>query len=287
MKRVLLSLLISMLIASALHAQANILDTLQIPVRFENVGGHRIAYYEAGPSESAVLILIPTLRWSAHSWAQNLPAFARSFRVIAIDPLGTGHSDKPQIDFKMNTWTDSFAEFMRIKGIHKAVFAGTEMGGALAVQMAIDYPQRVSAIVVAASNSGPGPHEGGARRVVGGSPELVKANLLVEFFDSTLITDDVVRTLMQRRSQAGDQHTIRSHLSDHRPPYSTTELRSVRVPALFLWCKEDRITPPSWGRDFASPVRGAEFVLLERCGHYPNLETPDAFNQAVMRFLRR
>lgn len=46
---------------------------------------------------------------------QNPPDLAKTHRVIAIDPLGTGHSDKPIIDYKMNTWTDSFAEFLRAR----------------------------------------------------------------------------------------------------------------------------------------------------------------------------
>ena len=267
---------------------ANITATLPIPVRHETVDGYRIAYYEAGPPDAPVVILIPTLRWDAHSWAQNLPALARTHRVIAIDPLGTGASDKPRIDFKMNTWTDSFAGFLRAKKIDRAVFAGAEMGGALAVQMALDYPQHVSGIVVAASNSGPGPHEGGARRTGGGlTPEATRTVLLQEFFDDALITDAVVEAVMRRRMQADDRHTIQSHLADHRPPYTQEELGRIRVPALFVWCGEDQITPPSWGRDFAGAVPGAGFQLLDRCGHYPNLEQPDRFNAAVADFLRR
>ena len=292
MKRIILSTALLACLSSNAHAQmmdmrANIIDTLRLPVRYDSAGGYRIAYYEAGVEQGPVVILIPTLRWSAHSWAQTLPAIARSHRVIAIDPLGTGYSDKPRIDYKMNTWTDGFAEFLRRKGIGKAVFVGTEMGGALAVQMALDYPQHVHAVVVAASNSGPGPHEGGARRTGGLTPEATRAGLMLEFFDSALITDAIVQTLLQRRLAAGDRHTIQSHLADHRPPYTAEELARINVPALFVWCREDRITPPSWGRDFAHPLRNAEFRLLERCGHYPNLERPAHFNQAVLEFLLR
>lgn len=286
--------IMAMLLATTVSAngqttdrKARLLDTINVPVRFDSAGGYRIAYYETGPAKAPVVVLIPTIRWSAHSWAQNIPALARSYHVIAIDPLGTGLSDKPLIDFKMKTWTDGFAEVLRRKGIDQAVFVGTEMGGALSVQMALDHPQYVRAIVVAASNSGPGPHEGAASRTGGLTPEGVRAGLLLEFNDSSLITESVVQTLLNRRLNAGDRHTIQNHLADHRPPYSVAELSSIRVPALFVWCKEDRITPLSWGRDFAAPLPHSQFRVIDGCGHYPNLEQPDRFNQSVVEFLQQ
>lgn len=290
MMRVQIILLSAISLVSGVAAQDPVRDLvgeLPVAVRYHTVGGHRVAYYEAGPPGAPVVMLIPTLRWDAHSWAQNVPALSLSHRVIAIDPLGTGRSDKPRIDFKMSTWTDSFADFLREKGIDRAVFVGTEMGGALAVQMALDHPQYVRAIVVAASNSGPGARDGGARRVGGGlTAEGTRAGLLQEFFDPALITDAVVQTVLNRRLKADDRHTIQSHLSDHRPPYSPEELARIRVPALFVWCREDRITPPAWGRDFAAAVPAAELRVLEGCGHYPNLEQPGLFNAAVAGFLR-
>ena len=274
------------LAAQAPAAQAHILDTLRLPVRYEQVHGQRLAYYEAGAPSAPVVILVPSLTWDAHAWAQNVEAFTRDYRVIVIDPLGTGRSDKPRIDFKMHTWTDGFAEFMRLKGIDKAAFVGAVMGGALAVQMALDHPERVSAIVVAASNSGPGPHAGPVRSMLGGpGPAGVRANLLATFFDSTMVTDSLVSERFAQRQRAGDEHTIRTHLADHRPRYTEAELARIAVPALIVWCREDQVTPLSWGEDFAKPLPAGRLVVIERCGHYPNLEQPAAFNVAVTGFL--
>src|SRR6185369_3804182 len=211
-------------------ARPHLLDTLELPVRYERVLGHRLAYYETGVSAGPVVFLVPSLGWDAHAWAQNMAVFARTYRVIVIDPLGTGRSDKPLIDYKMNTWTEGFAEFMRLKQIDRAAFVGAVMGGALAVQMALDHPQRVSAIVVAASNSGPGAHQGPVRIPAGGQGVAgVRANLLGAFDDSTLVTDSVVAERFARRQRAGDEHTIRSHLADHRPRYTVAELSRIVV----------------------------------------------------------
>ena len=182
-----------------------------------------------------------------------------------------GRSDKPLVDYKMDTWTDTFAEFMRIRRIDRAVFVGAVMGGALAVQMALEHPNRVAAIVVAASNTGPGPHEGGARSPTFG-PSLagIRASLREAFFDSTLVTDSVVRARLARRLAAGDGYTIQRHLADHRAAYTVGELSRIRIPALFVWCREDVTTPLSWGEDFARAIPNGRLVILERCGHLPN-----------------
>ena len=267
-------------------ARPRLLDTLPLPAQYEIVFGQRLAYYEAGPRDAPAVILVPSLTWDAHAWAQNVGALARSYRVMVIDPLGTGRSDKPLIDYKMHTWTDGFAEFMRLRGIDRAAFVGAVMGGALAVQMALDHPERVSAIVVAASNSGPGPHVGPVRNPVGGPGlEGTRASLLAQFFDSTLVTDSVVRERFALRQRAGDQHTIRSHMADHRPRYTEAELARITVPALVVWCREDQVTPLDWGEDFAKPLPRGRLAVLERCGHYPNLEQPAAFDAVVGEFL--
>jgi pimeloyl-ACP methyl ester carboxylesterase len=280
MLRAVWSLVLGSVLAVSIGAQApaarpDLRAGLRQPVLYARVFGQRLAYYEAGPAGAATLFLIPSLGWDANAWAQNFAALAQRYHVIAVDPLGLGRSDKPLIDYKMETWTDGFAELMRVKGISQAAFVGAVMGGALAVQMALDYPDRVSAIVVTASNSGPGAHEGGLRGPPSYAPSLAgtRANLLDSFYDSTLVTDPVVRARLAYRLGAGDGYTVQRHLSDHRAPYAPAELARVTVPALFLWCREDRITPLSWGEDYAKALPRGELVVLDRCGHFPNIET--------------
>ena len=59
----------------------------------------------------------------------------------------------------------------------------------------------------------------------------------------------------------------------------------MHVPVLFVWCREDRVTPLKWGEDYAAAVRGAKLVIVEKCGHFANIEQPEAFNAAVIEFL--
>jgi hypothetical protein len=87
---------------------------------------------------------------------------------------------------------------------------------------------------------------------------------MAAFHDKSLITDDPVRARFEYRLRANDGYTIQQHLSDHRAPYSIQELSAISVPALFVWCREDQITPLTWGEDYAagswSPAGGPQRV---------------------------
>ena len=122
------------------------------------------------------------------------------------------------------------------------------MGGALAVQFALDHPELSEGLVCAASNSGPGEHEGGLRPENWPSLAGTKRALLASFHDKSLVTEAFVRARFEDRLRVNDGYTVARHLADHRAPYSVKELSAIRVPALFVWCREDEITPSEVGR---------------------------------------
>ena len=276
--------------AGAASPPIQIMGRLPAAPQFEQVFGRRMAFYEFGKAHRGSgppLILIPHLAWDSNAWAANVPELAESRYVIAIDPLGHGQSDKPLLDYKMDTWTDTIAEFVRRRGIERAVFGGTGMGGALSVQMALDYPQHVAGIIVSGSNSGPGEHRGAAPPSGPHGPSLAGTrNYLIDnFYDDKLITDQVVRDRFQYRLWASDGYVIQRHVGDHRPPYSAEELARISVPALFVWCRQDTVTPLKWGEDFARPLPSGRLAVIDRCGHFANIEQPAAFNEVVSSFL--
>ena len=264
----------------------NLLLKLTPPQKTILVFGQRIVYYEAGRGKT--LVLLANLGWDSQMWAQNMPALARNYHVIAVDLLGTGASAKPHIDYKMDTWTDFIAEFLRRKGIGRATIIGAVMGGALAVQFALDHPEMSEGLVCAASNSGPGKHEE-TPKASGPWPSLagIRRSLTAALHDKSLVTDELVRSRFEYRLRVDDGYTIERHLNDHRAPYSVQELSAIRVPALFVWCRQDEITPLKWGEDYAAAVPGANLTVIEACGHYPNMEQPGEFNRAIINFLAK
>lgn len=275
-------------LSAASAAPSPVLGRLAVERQTASIFGVRTVYYEAGSGPP--LILLSKIDWDASSfWFRNLPALARERRVIALDLVGLGESDKPLLDYTMRTWTEWIAEFMRVMKIPRASIAGVEMGGALAVQFALEFPDKCDAIVIAATNSGPGhlaPAIPPAGPRTASSLEAMRRALERNLFDQALVTDALVRARYEARLASNDAYTMNRHLSDHRAPYSPEELSRVAVPSLVVWCDEDQITPASWGKAYADALKGSTWVALRGCGHLPNLERPSEFNDAVTRFLK-
>ena len=275
--------------ARAQEPGPDLLAVLDLPAKEVQVFGLRTVYYEAGQSTAPVLILIPGINWEArHAWAQNVAALARTYRVIAIDLPGLGRSDKPLIDFQMETWTDALAEFLRVRGIPRATFAGPSMGGAIAIQMALAHPELVQALVVSATESGPGaPPQTFTGPAFVATLAGTRTSLLRTFFDPSLVTDELVRMRYEYLLGSNIGYTFQRHLADHRPPFTAPELERIRIPALFVWCRQDQRTPLPEGEAYARALPDAELSVIDKCGHLPNMERPSEFNAVVADFLRR
>jgi pimeloyl-ACP methyl ester carboxylesterase len=167
-----------------------------------------------------------------------------------------------------------------------ATIAGVEMGGALAVQFALDFPEKCAGIVISGTNSGPG-HPAAKPGQVSSSYQAMRGALLREFDDDSLVDDALVRARYEARLRSNDGYTISRHLADHRAPYSTEELSHVAAPALVIWCEHDDMTPPDWGQAYADALKSSRFVLIKACSRVPNLERPDDYNAALRAFLKR
>jgi alpha/beta hydrolase fold len=94
------------------------------------VFGQHIAYYEAG--EGPALVLVHSFGFqSLFDWGRVIKPLAQNHHVIAVDQVGFGNSDKPFIDYHIQTFVDFMGEFLRIKGIKHFALAGESLGGGL------------------------------------------------------------------------------------------------------------------------------------------------------------
>jgi pimeloyl-ACP methyl ester carboxylesterase len=112
-------------------------STLMPPVRYVSVYGQKMAYYDL--SNGPALVLIHGFGTSAAiDWAQVIRPLSQHFRVIAIDNIGFGLSDKPTINYTTQTFVDFIAEFLRELNITHFDLAGESMGGQIAALYAVE-----------------------------------------------------------------------------------------------------------------------------------------------------
>jgi pimeloyl-ACP methyl ester carboxylesterase len=261
--------------------------------------GQRIAYYEAG-SGPTVVLLHGLATNAVADWGACIGPIAARHHVLAPDQLGFGASDKPMIDYGIQTWVDMLGEFIRVKKVSEFTLVGESLGGWIAAQYAIQaagsvspagpsfalVPPRKLILVDAAGHrhlaeqmsSG-----GGGGATLAGSKYLLSAI----FFEPARSSEAEVRLKFTQILGKGDGWTIRSVLSNKGLAAESVDdrLASIAIPTLVVWGADDHLVPLDDGRDFAQRIPGARLLVIPRSGHAPAVEHPDEFLAAALPFI--
>jgi pimeloyl-ACP methyl ester carboxylesterase len=281
-----------------------------IATQFWTWQGHKIAYAVQG--SGIPLILIHGFGASIGHWRQNIPVLAAAgYRVFAIDLLGFGKSDKPQLDYQMELWQEMLADFWREQVKEPAVFVGNSIGALLSLMMLAHHPEMAKAGVLlnAAGGLNHRPEELNAplRLVMAGFTKLVSSNLIGPFLfnrirqkprlrrtlhqvyrDRTAVTDELIDLLYAPSCDAGAQKVFAAILSAPPGPRPEELLPLIEQPLLVLWGEADPWTPISGAklyRGLAAQSDRVRFVPIPDTGHCPHDERPTVVNAQIIDWL--
>lgn len=236
------------------------------------------------------------------NYRENLPALARDFRVIIPDMPGYGGSTK-RIDK-----TDPFADLARAilglmdeMGIAKASVLGNSYGGAAALRMAMDYPERVDRLVL----MGPGgigttraPPTKGLSKLLNYYKRGPTRDKLAEFMRDYLVADSSIisEAMIDERFQASIDPEVVANPPLTRPSGLRTlwrmdltrdpRLRAMRHKVLVLWGAKDKVNRPSGGQWMQKHMRHCDLHLFADAGHWVQWECRDQFNAVTKAFLQ-
>ena len=259
----------------------------------------RLVYAEqAGDGEPVVLL--HGFGASSYSWRMVMPELADQYRVVAIDLYGFGWTERPEDGrpFTRDDQVDLVLGVMDAQGIDSAHIVGHSYGGAIAMALAADHPERVKSMVLVDSAAVDYPMlrrkwfagvsffnwiyvRGLALRT--GTAERVFERA---YYDEGLVTEELVEAYLERLRVEGAARAFRS-LS--RPLPSSQRPREVRyedlaVPTLVLWGAQDQVVTAEVGRFHADLVPDCRFVAIEGAGHSPMEEKPVEFVEEVVAF---
>jgi pimeloyl-ACP methyl ester carboxylesterase len=255
--------------------------------------GFKLHYLEAG--RGAPVVLLHGLGGDGSRWTPNIEPLARDFHVFALDQIGFGESDKPLANYHTGMLAEFLVGFLKAVGVERASLVGNSMGAGVALYTAAKFPAVVDRIVLA---------DGGGYRSAPGSPAAaptpealhrrqiqnsVTRDETREFFrilfhDKSLVTDKMVDEQLALRLRAAFTITKIQEAGD-RGTLSEQDVRAVKAPALIVWGKYDELANPAGADRLEKAIPGSKKMILDNCGHMPQLECAGEFNRVVRDFL--
>jgi magnesium chelatase accessory protein len=266
------------------------------------VDGHGMRYLAGGAGPP--LLLIHGLMGFSFSWSENLPALSRHYTVIAPDLFNLGYSERWEVGTSLRETARGLFAFMDAVGVRQTALIGTSHGGALAMQMAVDDPERISQLLlVDAANPFSErrrwqialfSHWLGRRLApaVAFLPRWFYAYgiLLRMYADWRKAPDGTVEGYWRphRYDLKTNRHLakiVRSWLADFQELEAALPRIAQQVPTTLLWGEKDKIVPVSTARELQRAMGGVPLVLIKGVGHLPYEESPGEFNRAVITWM--
>ncbi len=256
--------------------------------------GLTLHYMEAG--EGPVVIWLHGSGPGASGFSNfktNYPIFAEAgFRNIVLDLPGFGRSSKPEDAFyDLDFFVTCLNQFLQATGIERCTLLGNSLGGAIALGQALAHPDTVERLILMA----PGgveeretyfQMEGIVRmvEVFGQGPmgvEEMRHVMQLQLFDASQLDEEL---LIERASVAVMQPA--NLFSTMLVPNMTERLSELRCPILGFWGSNDRFNPVEGVAKFMDNAPEARFTVLNRCGHWVQVEHTDLFNRTCIDFLQ-
>lgn len=264
------------------------------PTKNVLVFGQKIVYYDVG-SGPPIVFLHGMASQAMLDWGHVIVPLSQCHRVIALDQIGFGESDKPIIDYSIQTFVDFLGEFLHTLAVEQFTLAGVSLGGWIAASYTIQAlaPRNTGAyalpkperLILEGAAGHSAPPSGSSCPIPGSLRE--SAGIARLFHDKSRVTQDFVRQDFAIKLKVNDGATQRSLWSNPQVANETVadKLTGITVPTLVVWGANDELFPLDQGREYAAKIPNAKLMIIQDCGHVPSVEKPEAFLSAVISFL--
>ena len=280
-----------------------LIESIQrLPLKTVQVDGNQITYVDSGSGPP--VILIHGFGGAIWNWEHQQLNLSSQYRVITLDLLGSGQSDKPDIRYSPSRLVTFFLQFMDTLEIRQATLIGNSMGAGLAIATAITAPERVKALVLISGF--PQTLKGSIqsplyKRFLEHRPPLWLAKVgnwivgrwatervLKEIlYDHSVLTPLVIERSFQNRNRENTifpLYSLMDHMDEWAPKFGT-RMGEIHHPTLILWGEEDRIFPLDVGQHVRELLPHASWHPIAQGGHFLQWEKPQQVNHFILDFL--
>lgn len=241
----------------------------------------KFKFIEEGEGEP--LMLLHGLFGALSNFKDLIDFFSKHYKVIVpilplfdLDILHTSVGGLEKFVFR-------FIEARNYKNIH---LLGNSLGGHVGLLHVLRHPERIRSLILTGSSglfeNGMGdtyPKRGDYEyikkktQLTFHNPEIASKELVDEVYEIVNSRIKVIKIIALAKS------AIRTNLGE--------ELNQIKQPTLLVWGNNDSITPPFVGQEFNKLIPNSELYFIDKCGHAPMMETPDAFNVILHKFLTK
>ena len=263
---------------------------------FADVNGVRLAYSDLGEGQP-VFLLVHGFPLNRSMWDPQVGLLRALGRVIAPDLRGFGASEAgPPGPLTVDRHADDLAALLDHLGIGgPVIYCGLSMGGYVGFSFWRRYRERIRAFVLADTRASADTDEARAGRLemadraeALGNPQPVVDSMLPRLFAPSLRLDSpIARRVEAMMAGTPGQVAADGQRGVAARPESLSLLPSIDVPTLVIVGEHDAIAPPFESERLAADIPNASLEVIAQAGHMSNLENPDAFNQALERFVAR
>lgn len=250
----------------------------------------QLHYELEGDANNEVILFLHGLGSSTRDWEAQLPHFRSRYRLLAIDMRGHGRSDKPAGPYSMKQFARDVIGVLDALKIDRVHVVGLSMGGMIAFQLAVDYPQRLQSMTII--NSGPAVVVRTFKDRIGvwmrfGIVRLLGMRKMGETLAKRLFVDADQEALRQTFIQRWSENDPRAYLDAMRAivGWSVADhIGRLKIPTLIVAADQD-YTPVAAKEAYIAQMPNATLKIIENARHAVAAERPEALNKVVDEFI--
>jgi pimeloyl-ACP methyl ester carboxylesterase len=232
-----------------------------------------IKVYYAVWGDGSPLILLHGGLGNTEYFGGQVAEFAKQYRVIAMDSRGHGRSSRDAQPYSYGLMAKDVIALMDFLKIDKASIVGWSDGGIIGLDIAMNYPDRLDRLFAFGANT----------NVAGLKPNIDKDPIFAKYIENA--GKDYER-LSKTPKEYNDFVTQISQMWATQPDYKPEQLAKISAPVAIADGEHDEAIRQEHNVEMSKAIPGAKLVILPGLSHFAMLQDPQAFNQAVLEFLK-
>jgi len=252
-----------------------------------------VSYSDHGPDDAPVIIFIHGFPLNKSMWNMQVDALKDNYRIIAYDIRGHGNSDPGIDEFFIELFVNDLFRLMEKLGIEKSILCGLSLGGYIALNAVLKYPDRFDGLIL------------NDTQCIADTPEIKENRCLaiIRIMKNGVeqYADEIIKNLFAPESFTKKKNAIAAVkemiISTPKQSLCNTlhalaerketckQLQEINIPVLIMVGKEDKITPIAAAQQMHDGILNSTLKIIQHAGHLSNLENPTVFNTHLVKFL--